>query len=280
MGQELSGKVAIVTGGARGLGRAAVELFVAEGARVVIADVDVEGGQELAGKLGLAARFKRTDVADATQIQDLVDFAVGEFGGLHVMYNNAGIPDKALCRFVDAEFTNFSQVMAVNVLGTMLGCQRAARHMAKHGGGSIINTSSIAGLQASFGSSTYRASKAGIAHFTKAIAIDLAEYGIRVNCIVPGQIATGIVAAALVQGLTPERAARLELAVRELMMSYQPLKRQGTPADVAQAALYLASDRSSQVTGILLPVDGGVIAGDPVNHVEQLAQVRASVLSP
>ncbi len=278
MANELSGKVAIVTGGASGIGRAAVELFVEEGARVVIADVD-RNGEELAKKIGKAARFKSTDVADASQVQAVVDFAVTEFGGLHVMYNNAGISCRALCRFLDDELANFNRVMAVNVLGTMLGCQRAARHMASHGGGSIINTSSIAGLMASFGSSTYRASKAGIAHFTKAVAIDLAEYNIRVNCIAPGQIATGIMGATLAPDATPEQAARLEKAMRESMMSYQPLKRQGTPRDVAEAALYLASDRSAQVTGILIPVDGGVIAGDAVNRISELAKVRTAAMA-
>src|SRR5574341_2009586 len=160
MGEELAGKVAVVTGGANGLGRATVELFVEEGAKVVIADVDTARGEEVVGKLGGAAAFKRTDVADVDQVQELVDFAVARFGGLHVMFNNAGISGSVNLRFLDDELQDFQRVMAVNLFGVMVGSQRAARHMMTHGGGSIINTSSIAGINAGGGVMTCRASKA------------------------------------------------------------------------------------------------------------------------
>src|SRR5262245_41141226 len=137
MGQELIGKVAIVTGGAGGLGRATVELFVEEGAKVVIADVDTQRGEELAAKLGGAAAFKRTDVASADEIQALVDFTVERFGGLNVMFNNAGISGGMRLRFLDDDLSEFQHVMAVNLFGVMIGSQRAARHMVKNGGGSI-----------------------------------------------------------------------------------------------------------------------------------------------
>jgi NAD(P)-dependent dehydrogenase (short-subunit alcohol dehydrogenase family) len=254
MGQELSGRVAIVTGGASGIGRATVELFAEEGAKVVIADVDTARGEEVAAKLGGAAAFKRTDVANADEIQELVDFAVARFGGLHIMFNNAGIPGSTYGRFLDDELKDFQRVMAVNLLGVMVGSQRAARHMAKNGGGSIINTSSIAALKAGGGVLTYRASKAAVIQFSKSIAIDLAEYGIRVNCIAPGHIPTGMTS----YDLAP--VVRLT----------QPLQRLGTPKDVAHAALYLASERSAQVTGIVLPVDGGTTVGAPVNQLKQI----------
>src|SRR5262245_61672376 len=147
MGRELEGKVAIVTGGAGGIGRATVELFVEEGARVVIADVEAARGEELAAKLGPAAAFQRTDVADARQVQKLVDFAVARFGGLHVMFNNAGIGG-AFRRFLDDDLADFERVMAVNLLGVMVGSQCAARQMAKGGGGAIVNTTSIGGINA------------------------------------------------------------------------------------------------------------------------------------
>ena len=278
MGQELSGKVAIVTGGASGLGRATVELFVAEGARVVIADVNATRGEELASKLGGAALFKRTDVSSAEQVQAMIDFAVARFGGLHVLFNNAGISGARHERFLDDDLCDFQHVMGVNLLGVMLGTQRAARHMMQSGGGSIINTSSIAGIKAGFGVLTYRGSKAGVIHFSQCAAIDLAEYGIRVNSIAPGHIRTEMTTYAA-PGMTPEVIERIKRALGPVTDASRPLKRQGQPQDVAQAALYLASDRSAQVTGVVLPVDGGVSAGDPVNHLRELMEARARAIA-
>lgn len=276
MPHELAGKVAIVTGGAKGIGREAVQLFAQEGAKVVIADLDMQGA-DLAARLGDSVRFKRTDMASAEEVQSLVDYAICEFGGLHVMYNNAGV-SSVITRLLDDDLKDFHRVMSINVLGTILGTQRAARYMAKHGGGSIITTSSTVGVLASFGQTTYRASKAAIAQFTKAAAIELAEHRIRVNCILPGQIETGMAGAALGAQMTPQRIDELERKVREVMMSSQPLKRRGVPSDVAQAALYLASDRSVYITGMLWPVDGGITCGDPVNHVERILRARAEML--
>lgn len=277
MGQELAGKVAIVTGGAGGIGRATVELFVREGAKVVIADVDVAAGEQLAASLGGQALFRRTDVAIAEEVQALVDVAVESFGGLDIMFNNAGISCAMFDRFLDDELADFHRVMGVNLLGVMLGSQRAGRYMARHGGGSIINNASIAAHNAGFALMSYRASKAGVVHFSKSIAIDLAEYGIRVNCLLPGHIVTELNSFAD-PGSSPELAQRLQQALDPVWLSNQPLKRRGRPQDVAEAALYLASDRSAQVTGIVLPVDGGITAGDPVNHLNEIMKARARVL--
>lgn len=253
MGQELAGKVAIVTGGASGLGRAAVERFVEEGAQVVIADVDAARGEQLAQHLGTAAAFKQTDVANADDVQNLVDFTVARCGGLHVLFNNAGISE-SIRRFLDDDLAHFSRVMAVNVLGVMVGSQRAARHMKKHGGGSIINNSSIGGISAGAGVMTYRASKAAVTHFSKSIAVELAPYRIRVNCIAPGHIATE---------MTPYD---MDTVVRLT----QPLQRRGAPIDVANAVLFLASEQSAQITGIVLPVDGGTTAGPPPTLLKEI----------
>ena len=245
---ELAGKVAIVTGGASGIGRATVELFVKEGASVVIADVNADVGQELADTLGDPAAFKRTDVSDAAQVQDMVDFAVERFGGLHVMFNNAAISGSAR-RLLNDDLRDFQRVMDVDLLGVLLGTQRAARHMAAHSGGSIINTTSIAGINAGAGFVAYRAAKAAVVHLSKSTAIELAEHDIRVNCVAPAHIATPI---------------NTNYDVARIVSLMQPLQRCGTTEDVANAILYLASDRSAQVTGVVLPVDGGTTAGPPV----------------
>jgi NAD(P)-dependent dehydrogenase (short-subunit alcohol dehydrogenase family) len=257
MAEQLSGKVAIVTGGASGLGRAIAELFVEEGARVVIADVDAERGDALRATLGDAALFKRTDVAAAEEVQDLVDFAVARAGGLDVMVNNAGISGP-MRRFLDDEFADFHRNLDVNLLGVMLGSQRAARHMAKNGGGAIVNLSSIAALKPGSGVMTYRAAKAAVLQFSRSIAIELAPFAIRVNCIAPGHIQTDMT--------SYDMARVVELT--------QPLKRQGTPHDVAEAALYLASERSAQVTGLVIPVDGGTTLGTPVDQLQGVLSGR------
>lgn len=246
--QLLTDKVAIVTGGASGIGLATVELFVEAGARVVIADVNVDQGMALAEKIGAAAVFKQTDVSSADQVRSLVEFAVTKFGGLNIMFNNAGISGAIHSRFLEDDLQDFDRVIAVNLFGVMIGSQCAGRHMAKYGGGSIINTSSIAAITPGLPLISYRAAKAGVIHLTKSIARDLGEYGIRVNCIAPGHIPAGMT--------FYDMSERIRVA--------QPLQRQGMPVDVAKAALYLASDLSAQVTGVILPVDGGTHLGGPI----------------
>jgi len=257
MSQELAGKGAIVTGGASGIGRATAELFVQEGAEVVIADVDAERGEKVAETLDAAA-FKRTDVTDADQVQELVDFSVERFGGLHVMVNNAGI-GSSMTRFLRDDLNDFTRVVNVNLFGVMVGSQRAARHMKDNGGGAIINNASIAGINAGAGYIAYRVSKAAVIHFTRSIAIDLAPYEIRVNCVAPAHIATAIT----------------NYDVGSVIRFTQPLQRHGQPEDVANAILYLASERSAQVTGVVLPVDGGTTAGPPVGRLRAIAAATA-----
>lgn len=253
MSGELDGKVAIVTGGSSGIGRATVELFVEEGARVVIADVDRERGEELAAGLGEPAAFKQTDVGVADQVRELVDFAVARFGGLHVMFNNAGV-SSSFRRLLRNDLQDFEQVMAVNVLGVLVGTQAAGRHMAEHGGGAIVNTTSMGALTGGSQPIVYRTSKAAVIQLSRSAATDLAEYGIRVNCVAPGHVATGIT----------------EYDLRTVIEVSQPLQRQGTPRDVANAVLFLASDRSAQVTGTVMPVDGGTAAGPPIHQMKLL----------
>jgi len=243
MDQELAGKVAIVTGGSGGIGRATVELFADQGAEVVIADIDAERGEEVAKGLGDPVTFRRTDVADPDDVQALVDFAVERFGGLHVMFN-AGM-SSSFRRLLDNDLRDAQRVMGVNLFGVMYGCRSAALHMAGHGGGSIINSTSMGALTGGSSPIVYRTSKAAVIQFNRSAASDLAEFGIRVNCVAPGHISTGIT----------------NYDLGPVIRLSQPLQRQGTAVDVANAVLFLASDRSAQITGTVIPVDGGTSAG-------------------
>ncbi|MFK4872460.1 SDR family NAD(P)-dependent oxidoreductase [Novosphingobium sp. ZW T3_23] len=276
---ELAGKVAVITGGASGIGRATVELFVAEGAKVVIADIADEAGEALAQRLGESAVYQRTDVADPAAVEAMIDLAVSRFGGIDVLFNNAGMSCGAFPSFLDDTLEDFDRVMRVNVLGPMLGTRNAARIMAESGkGGVILNNASIAGLLAGHAMMTYRASKAALIQFSKSSAIDLARHGIRVNCIVPGHVRTELSSFGE-QGADTGLAARIEEGVNAVYLSNQLIKRRGEPEDVAQVALFLASDRSRHMTGAVIPVEGGVTVGDPVNHLEQIFEARAAAFA-
>jgi NAD(P)-dependent dehydrogenase (short-subunit alcohol dehydrogenase family) len=255
--EELGGKVAIVTGGAGGIGRAAVEALAAAGAKVVIADVDAEAGEELAAHVGEAAAFHPTDVSDLQQIQAVVDFAVTRLGGLHIMFNNAGV-GSPLKRLLEDDFADFQRILTVNLFGVIAGTQRAALHMKDHGGGVVINNASIAAINAGAGMLAYRSSKAAIAHATKCMAIDLAPYNIRVNCLAPAHIRTGIT--------TYEMGPVLKYM--------QPLEREAQPEDVANAVVFLASERAAQITGIVLPIDGGTTAGNSLAQTKLIMSQR------
>lgn len=245
MGGELAGKVAIVTGGANGIGRAIAEVFVEEGARVLVADVDDDAAEEVVGKLGDAVAFVHTDVSDPSSVQAAIDAAMARFGGLHVTVNNAGVSGSPRRLMVD-DLRDFDRVIAVDLYGVMVGTQRAARAMGE--GGSIINITSIAGINPGVGFSTYRAAKAGVIHFSRCAAVEVAELGVRVNVIAPGNISTSI-------------NAKFDTA--SIVRRIQPLQRLGATRDVANTAVYLASERSAQVTGTVIPVDGGTTAGPP-----------------
>jgi NAD(P)-dependent dehydrogenase (short-subunit alcohol dehydrogenase family) len=260
--RELDGKIAVITGGANGIGRATVEAFVAEGARVVIADIDDEAGTAVAGSIGEAAVFEHTDVSDADSVIAVIDSAIDCFGALDVMVNNAGIAS-SFRRLMDDDLRDFARVMSVDLYGVMVGTRAAARRMRT--GGSIINVTSIAGISAGIGLMTYRAAKAGVTHFSRCAAIELAERGLRVNVVAPGNISTAINAA---------------FDTKSIVNKLQPLQRLGAPSDVANAAIYLASERSAQVTGLVLPVDGGTTIGPPPLPTETVMADRSHGASP
>lgn len=264
MTDELHTKVAIVTGGSSGIGRATVEALHGAAASVLIADIDTDRGQELADSLGTRAAFHATDVADRDQMADLITTAITRFGGLDIMVNNAAIASP-LRRLLDDDFDDFHRVTSVNMLGVMTGTRYAAKYMAEQRSGCIINMASIGGMLAGTGVATYRATKAAVIHFTKCAAIELAQYDIRVNAISPGNIPTPLLASSA----SPDQRAeidRYERKIRDRMRADRPLQRDGTSQDVAEAVLYFASERARYLTGVILPVDGGITAGKPAHR--------------
>jgi NAD(P)-dependent dehydrogenase (short-subunit alcohol dehydrogenase family) len=255
---RLDGCRAVITGGASGIGEATARLFVQEGAKVVIADLDDDRGGRIAGELGAAARSIATDVSVEGSIDAAVALAVDEFGGLDCLFNNAGNPGST-GGIEDIDLATFDRTVAIHLRGVFLGIRAAARAMRRQGRGSIINTSSIAGLAANYAGHDYSACKAAIAHLTRTTANELGEDGIRVNAICPGAIATPIFGRAA--GLEGEAAQQTVTFMAAALSDLAPIRRAGTPLDIAEAALWLASDASSYVNGQSIAVDGGIVTG-------------------
>jgi NAD(P)-dependent dehydrogenase (short-subunit alcohol dehydrogenase family) len=260
---ELAGKIAIVTGGSAGIGLGIAAGLVREGAKVVIADINAESGAQAVEALGNNASFWRTDVSDQQQLRDLVDHVGADFGRLDIMINNAGIGGANHPRLLDDDLSDFHQVMGIDLLGVMAGTREAARVMKNNGGGSIVNISSIGGMNASSGNWTYHVAKSSVIMFTKCAALDLGEHNIRVNAIAPGNIETDILGRNQGEGVADDKRAAFTAAVRQYIISRQSLKLQGKVEDIAQAVLFFVTDRSRYVTGTLLPVDAGLSAGTP-----------------
>lgn len=258
---ELDGKVAIVTGGSSGIGFGTAERLVAEGAAVVIADVDDERGRAAADAIG--ATFHRTDVAEVDQVAALVDATVERHGRLDVVFNNAGVSGARTPSLLEEDFADFHAVLGINLLGVMAGTAFAARAMARTGGGSVVNNASIGGVQPTPGQWAYNSSKAAVIHFTRSAAIQLGAHGVRVNAIAPGNIETEILGNTVGAGLDEEEKAALMEKVRAFLLSRQPIQLQGEPADIAETVLFLATERSRYITGTVIPVDGGQLAGNP-----------------
>ena len=254
---RLEGKVAVVTGGASGIGRGTVELFLKEGAKVVAADMQDDKGARMSEELGDSFRYVRCDVTDEAQVKAALDLAVSAFGKLDILFNNAGTGGPLEnAETVTAE--GFDSVMHLHIRAALFGIKHAVPHM-KATGGSIISTASIAGLQNGFGPILYSIAKAGIVHMSKLAAVQLAPYRIRVNAICPGLIATPIFGTSL--GMARQVADTTVAAIAAASGGSQPIPRGGLPADIAEAALYLGSDGSSFVTGQALVVDGGLTLG-------------------
>ena len=242
---RLDGKVAIISGAARGQGEAEARLFVAEGAQVLVADVLDDDGERVAKELGDAAGFVHLDVTDEDQWRDAVAAAEKRFGSVSVLVNNAGILH--FQSILKTEARDFLRVLEVNALGTLLGMKHTAPAIARAGGGAIVNVSSVAGLQGQPYLSTYVSSKWAVRGMTKSAALELGTHGIRVNSVHPGGIDTPMIA-----GTDHEAPYYRRL----------PLGRIGKPEEVARVVLFLASDDSSYMTGAELAIDGGATCGD------------------
>lgn len=256
MANRLEGKVACITGGASGIGEATARLFVAEGARVVIADLQEARGEALAKELGSAARFTRTDVTQEGDIAAAVDLAVSAFGQLDCMFNNAGIVG-AVGPIDETPAEEYDFTMAVLLRGPFLGTKHAARVMKPRRTGTILYTSSTAGLEGGLGPHVYATAKTGLIGLTRNAAAELSKFGIRVNAIAPGNTATQMVTDVFEFGDLDDLAA----AETELAESSPIPGRPGRALDVAHAALWLASDDSGYVNGATLAVDGGLTTG-------------------
>jgi NAD(P)-dependent dehydrogenase (short-subunit alcohol dehydrogenase family) len=246
---SLDGKVAIVTGASSGIGRASAILLAERGAKVVVGDITVEGGEETAQIIGENAIFVRVDVSDEASVQALVDKTLNTFGRLDIAHNNAGIVlgGKAI---PDTKLADFERVISVNLTGVFLAMRAQIPAMLKTGGGSIINTSSVAGVVAQVGNIGYISSKHGVIGLTKAAAVEFSDQGIRVNAVLPGTINTP-----MVQKIIADNPGWVEN-----LTAAQPIQRLGEPEEIAEAVAWLASDAASAVTGTSIAVDGGFIA--------------------
>lgn len=255
---RIEGKVAIITGGASGIGEGSVRRFVEEGAKVVIADVQDDAGDALASELGQNAIYVHTDVSSEPDVERMVQSAVDEFGRLDVLFNNAGFGGVSGDTDTIELGDEYDATIGVMFTGVMLGVKYASKIMKAQKTGSIISTASVAAVQGGLGPHVYSGIKAGVVGFTRSIAVELAEFNVRANAICPGGIATNI----FKPMIDPENKLNEATAdvMRPLLANMQPIKRSGEPADIANLALFLASDESTFITAQQLSVDGGLTA--------------------
>ncbi len=245
---RFSGKVAIVTGGASGIGAAFARRLHGEGAAVMIADLDAVNGAALAQELGANAAFCVVDVADPAAMEQLVEACVTQFGGLDILYNNAGIG--CFGQTPDLSIADWHRVVAVNLDAVFYGCRAAIPQMRKRGGGAIVSTASASGMAGDFGFTAYNATKAAVINYTRSLAIDHAADNIRANAVCPGPVETPI----LMNGVNAIAGLKAEWE------AVVPAKRFARPEEIAAVAAFLVSDDASYVTGVSVPVDGGLTA--------------------
>jgi NAD(P)-dependent dehydrogenase (short-subunit alcohol dehydrogenase family) len=279
---RLDGNRAVITGAASGIGEATARLFVAEGASVVLADLDIVRGERIAAELGERAAFVTADVSREADVDLAVATCVRVFGGLDTMFNNAGVPG-SIGGIEEIDVTTWDDTLGVHLRGVFLGIRAAARVMRPQGYGSIINTSSVAAFRANYAGHDYSAAKAAIRHLTVTTANELGEHGIRVNAVCPGAIATSIFGRAA--GLDSEAAQRTVDFMTAALSDSAPIRRAGQPVDIAEAVLWLASDASVFVNGQAIAVDGGLLTGSlrrnrPVSGDDLRALIRQAAEEP
>jgi len=274
---KLDNTTAIVTGGSSGIGEATVRLFVEEGAHVIIADIDEGRGKNLAEQLGDKVSFHHTDVSKESDIEAVVERACSRSGRLDCMVNNAGIAGSYVRSSIrEVPSDDFDQTIAVDVRGVFLGMKHAGRVMVQQGSGAIVTTASTAGFRVGYAPHIYTMAKAAVIHLTRSVAMELGEYGVRVNCVCPGAIATPIFGKSL--GMDADAADRTLDKLKETLSRIQPIKRAGMPMDIARAILWLAGEDAAFVNGHALVVDGGLVGGQPWGNLQGMLDHFGSVL--
>ena len=249
---KLENKVAIITGAGSGIGRSTAQLFATRGAKVVVADISAQAGEatvEAIVAAGGEATLACVDVAQASGARRMVEVAVETYGGLDVLYNNAGVVIAG--SVTESEEAGWDKTFDVNIKGVMLGCKYGIPEIAKRGGGAVINTSSINGLVASVEIASYAASKGAVLMLTKQMAVDYAPQNVRVNCVCPSDVNTPMIRGFIDSTPDPK-------ATEARLLKRVPLGRLAEPEDIAKAVAFLASDDAAFITGVALPVDGGV----------------------
>ncbi|MEW4468157.1 SDR family NAD(P)-dependent oxidoreductase [Parasphingorhabdus sp. JC815] len=258
---RFKGKTAVITGGSSGIGRATVDLFLREGAHVIMGDINVDEGTAMMSSLGDSFHFQQCDVTQEDQIKALMDYAAETTGGIDIVFNNAGAGGPR-DRIDEISGNDWDFAMALLLKSVAMGIRHATPYLKKRGG-AIINTASICAFQAGFGPIAYSTAKAGVLHLTKLAAAELAQHKIRVNAICPGFIQTNIFAATV--GANKEEALQINAIMGQAAASVQPIARPGVPDDIAETVAYLASDATGFVTGTHILVDGGLLVGTPAS---------------
>jgi len=258
MGARLEGKIAFITGACSGIGLATAQLFIDEGARVLAADIQDEAGAALQRRFPGRLNYAHCDVTQPVQIQAAMDRAAAQFGGLDIVFNNAGAGGQP-GGMEDMTLEGWDATMNLLLRSVMAGTLYALPHLKARGGGAIVNTSSISALASGYAPVAYSTAKAAVLHFSKVTAADLARHRIRVNAVLPGFIATPIFGSS--RGLDRDAAQQMAATLTERGGGLQPAGRVGRPQDIAEAVLYLASDAAGFVTGTHMVVDGGMTVG-------------------